>query len=400
MQTDSVLLLNKIAKEREAKGFDVINGSIGMMYFDDGHLPKNSFIRETLSKHHEDDDLTYSSISGEKEFRDLLLEWFFNDTFDKDNVKMLGTQGGTGAVFTSISTENIRYKNNVLLYPDVGWPNYYGIASSYEIEHIEYPLFNEKLEFNIDGIIELFNNLLKEKKHISFVINDPCHNPTGYSMSKGEWDKLVNFIKKNGLPSNFSLIVDCAYLDFADPEIRSYALKSVKEISKYVTVHLCLSCSKTFSFYGLRCGELVTICPDEKVLEDIRDRSIKIARGAWSTPNHVAVNTIIEVLSSKEGREEITNEIKECNEVIKARADIVLNDAKKYDLVHFPYKKGFFITFIIKDAIKVSEELMKEDIYLSPISNNHLRIALCSVPTIKLVGLVKKIKEASHRINK
>ena len=48
MHKDNVLVLNKLAKDREKEGHDVINGSIGMMYFDDGHLPKNEFIRKIL----------------------------------------------------------------------------------------------------------------------------------------------------------------------------------------------------------------------------------------------------------------------------------------------------------------------------------------------------------------
>lgn len=400
MKVDRLLLLNNLAKKREKEGYDVINGSIGMMYFDDAKLPKNTFIRNTLSRHINDNDLTYSSISGEDEFRTLFFNWFFKDTFSKENVRTLTTQGGTGAIFCSTVAENLIHKNNIYLYPDVGWPNYYGIASSYELDYIEYPIFNDNLEFNIAGILELFNKLLKENRHISFVINDPCHNPSGYSMNNKEWDLLVNFILSNCNTSNFALIVDCAYLDFADKDIREYAVKSIKRISGVTTVHLCLSSSKTFGFYGLRCGELVSISPNTKLLDELREKTIKVARGAWSTPNHMAINTLIEVLSSSIGREEVTNEIKECNNIIKERAKIVLTDSDKYNLKHFPYSKGFFITFVIDNAIEVSDELVKEDIYLSPISEKHLRIALCSVPTYKLIGLMKKVKEVSDRVNK
>lgn len=400
MQRDNVLLLNKMAKDREALGYDVINGSIGMMYFDDGHLPKNQIIRETLSKHINDNDLTYSSISGEKEFRTLLLKWFFNDAFDEDKVRTLGTQGGTGAVFTSITIENLRYENNILLFPEIGWPNYFSIASSYHINHIQYPLFDDELRFNIAGILELFDRLLNEGKHITFVINDPCHNPTGYSMSKDEWNALNNYINSKCNVNNFSLIVDCAYLDFADKETKEYAIEMLKMISKKVTVYLCLSCSKTFSFYGLRCGELIAICPDKKVLEDIRDRSIKVARGAWSTPNHMAMNTVIDILTNPDGRKELVDEINECKRVIENRSNIFLKDAKEYELKHYPYNKGFFVTLIIDNAYDVSDELMKDDIYLAPISDKHLRVAFCSIPTNKLYGLAKKIRNAIDKVNK
>ena len=399
MNRDNILILNKIAKDREALGYDVLNGSIGMMYFDDGHLPKNEIIRKTLASHINDDDLTYSSISGEKDYRELLFKWFFNEDFNEEHVKTMGTQGGTGAIFTSIAEENVRNKNNILLFPDIGWPNYYGIASSYDIPYIQYQMFDENLKFNTKGIIDLIDKLIKEKKHVSFIINDPCHNPTGYSMNQDEWDMLSEYLTTKVDINEITLIIDCAYLDFALKETKEYAIKSIKRISTNIPVFLCLSCSKTFSFYGLRCGELVTICKDKEMLEDIRDKSIKIARGAWSTPNHMAINTIIDVLSNKEGRQELIDEIEECKEVIKNRSDILLKEAKENGLIHFPYAKGFFITFIIKNAYQVSEELMKQDIYLSPLSESHLRVALCSIPTKKLYGLASKIKYAVDIVN-
>ena len=44
---DNMLLLNKLAKERAKLGYDVTNGTIGMMFLDDGSLPKNTKIRQS-----------------------------------------------------------------------------------------------------------------------------------------------------------------------------------------------------------------------------------------------------------------------------------------------------------------------------------------------------------------
>jgi hypothetical protein len=37
--SDIILKLNEEAKKKEATGVKVINGTIGMMYLDNGHLP-------------------------------------------------------------------------------------------------------------------------------------------------------------------------------------------------------------------------------------------------------------------------------------------------------------------------------------------------------------------------
>ena len=394
MQNDSALLINKIARERKLLGYDVTNGSIGMMYFDDGKLPRNTIIREILSSHIKDEDLIYSSIPGEVEFRKLFADWYFKDEFNQEDVNTLTTPGGTGALFSSIIEEHFRFDNNILLFPDIGWPNYFGIASSYHLNFKEYSLFDDELKFNIKGIISLVDTLIKEGKHVTLVINDPCHNPTGYSMNENEWNQLSSYITNNLKKDDMSLIIDCAYLDFAVETNKKHLVEAIKCVSNTIPVFICLSCSKAFSFYGLRCGELITIIKDKETLIDIQNRTLKIARGAWSNPNHMVVNTIIEVLSSTDGRRELTNEIRACKNVINNRSSIFLKEAKECNLKHYPYTEGFFITLICKDASKVAELLMKEDIYLSPISEHNLRVALCAIPTEKMNGLAFKISNA------
>ena len=219
-------------------------------------------------------------------------------------------------------------------------------------------------------------------------------------MSEDEWDAIAAYIYAKCNVNNFSLIVDCAYLDFADKKARENMVDSIKCISEKVVVYLCLSCSKTFSIYGLRSGELITICHDKAILDDIDAKSMKVARGAWSSSNHMVMNTIIDVLSNPKGRKELIDGINESKEIVEKRSNIFLKEAKEYRLKHYPYSKGFFVTLIIDNAYQVSEELMKYDIYLAPISNSHLRVALCSIPTNKIYGLAKKIREVVDYVKK
>ncbi len=34
---------------------------------------------------------------------------------------------------------------------------------------------------------------MEKQNRLVIVINDPCHNPTGYSLSEDEWKKVISF---------------------------------------------------------------------------------------------------------------------------------------------------------------------------------------------------------------
>jgi hypothetical protein len=50
----------------------------------------------------------------------------------------------------------------------------------------------------------------------------------------------------------------------------------------------------------------------------------------------------------------------------------------------------------VKDAFATCLKLKEKHIYLAPVKDDALRIALCSLPTAKIPGLALAIKEASH----
>ena len=394
---DKMLLLNKMAKERAELGYDVINGTIGMMFLDDGHLPKNPVIREILAKHTMDDDLTYSSITGEDKYRSLLLEWFFGDAFKDElaskRARTIATIGGTGAIAVANTVENKISKCNTLFFPQPGWPNYFGVATVQQIDYLQYEMFKNG-KFDIGDLTRNIKKILDEHKHVTLVINDPCQNPTGYNLKPHEWDQILELVNRKEHNHQIAIILDCAYIDFAELENRDLLVKFAKEAMKNNHVYIALSCSKTFSFYGLRIGELIYLDEDAKELNELQDNVIKTARCFWSSPNHMAMNAVIDVLSNEESRNEVREEIRTAKEIVKVRKDIFLKEADEVGLVHYPYEKGFFITLPVDDAFALSDKLIKQDIYLSPMDEKSLRVALCSMPTNKIPGLAKKIKEA------
>ncbi len=46
------------------------------------------------------------------------------------------------------------------------------------------------------------------------IINDPCHNPTGYTMTKQEWKQILDGFNQLSEKGKIVLLHDVAYIDF------------------------------------------------------------------------------------------------------------------------------------------------------------------------------------------
>jgi aspartate/tyrosine/aromatic aminotransferase len=82
-------------------------------------------------------------------------------------------------------------------------------------------IFSKAIISIFKGIQKQIRELLTRYDHLSFLINDPCQNPTGYSLSAKEWAAVVDFFGEEGIRGHVDLIIDAAYIDFAPASYRS-----------------------------------------------------------------------------------------------------------------------------------------------------------------------------------
>jgi aromatic-amino-acid transaminase len=396
-KNDMILSLNQEAQELKKKGIDVTNGAIGMMYLDNGKLPVSNDIRRLLSSHTEDQDLTYSSVAGTKDYLMAMRKWFLGENFEEEaktgNFFALGTPGGTGAVCLSFALS--RGEKNVLLVPELGWPNYVGIAKGFGMDICFYNLFHGDV-FDLAGLATSLDALFQRYDHVALLINDPCQNPTGYSLSPEEWQKVIDLFSKKDYRGKMDLIIDAAYIDFAPLELKEGMIQAIKKLPKESLCYFCFSFSKTLSFYGLRIGGLGVYGLDEKKVAQYGDFATMEARALWSVPNHMAMNAIAELLNEPESNASLKKEVQENREIVAKRASIFLQEAKEEGLNPYPYRSGFFVTLKVKDAYATCLALKAKRIFLAPVKDNAVRIALCSLPSDKIPGLAHAIKECSH----
>ena len=56
---------------------------------------------------------------------------------------------------------------------------------------------------------------MQQQKKVVAIINDPCHNPTGYSLSDDEWNAVIDVLNELSKQGPVILLNDIAYIDFA-----------------------------------------------------------------------------------------------------------------------------------------------------------------------------------------
>ncbi|MCR5078306.1 MAG: aminotransferase class I/II-fold pyridoxal phosphate-dependent enzyme [Bacilli bacterium] len=380
--SDLVLALNHQAEERAKKGIDVTNATVGMFFKDDGSLPIPScFTSQDFTKNTK---YTYSPTVGVPGYLKNVLPWFFKEevaSLPSDRFTM-ATPGGTGALFLSFYELNEQgYK---ILYPEISWPNYPNIVKATKAKADRYPNFDGNA-LNVKGIKGKMG-----KGKVALLINDPCQNPTGYSMSKQDWDKVVDLLNED--PSNRALILDLAYYDYAEEESKANIIDAIRNIDARIPCFVCFSFSKSFSIYGLRVGALTLFHGFEGANIRLKD----LARAAWSSGNVLGMNLIKHALDIEGNKEELRNELADNRKMLSRRGDLFLKEAKEVGLESYPYHEGFFCSLKVNDAVKVAETLREKDIFIAPIGPNIIRVAFSCVPYSKIGGLAKAIKDADN----
>jgi len=393
MPQDLILLINQRAHERQKAGFDVINGSIGMLTLDDGSLPISQEIRSVLASHVTDHDLSYSSVAGPKDYADALRRWFLASDFDlaakQGLFSVVATPGGTGALTLAFFASRIAH--SILLFPSLDWPNYEAIAGGFGLECASYELYEEG-HFALRALEKQIKKTLADHDKVVVVINDPCENPTGYSLSASEWQGLASLLNQKELRGRVELIVDVAYIDYAEEKTRATLKEAVRSLPEETITSFCFSFSKTFSFYGLRIGALAVYGQERSFVEARMNLAIAEARALWSVPNHMAMNTVTDLISHEKTFQSLKNNVEANRQLVARRAALFLAEADAVGLPYYPYKDGFFVTLRVKDAFGLAERLMKKDIFLAPVQATGLRVALCALSEKQLKGLAKAIK--------
>ncbi|MEG0176240.1 pyridoxal phosphate-dependent aminotransferase [Anaerorhabdus sp.] len=390
---DTVFAVAELAKADAQKigAENVVNATIGSLFDEKGELVAYKSVFDHYNQIANTTKAKYAaSFVGNDSYREQVYQWVSQGANLNLYHRVIATPGGSGAV--SMTFANILDAGETVILPNIAWGSYKLMAMQNNFEVTTYSLFEED-HFNLTSFKSVCSEVLNKQKKLLIVINDPCHNPTGYSMTRKEWDEVITFLNECSEIGPVVLIDDIAYIDYAYdiPQSRK-VMESFNNISNNVLISVAFSCSKTCTSYGLRCGAALLLSKTEGGVREVEIVFEKYARAIWSNIPNAAMDNFTWVTT--DNYFSFLSEKQDYIDLLKQRSDVFLDEAKKVSLPVYPYHEGFFVTVKCKDNTErdeIHQRLINHHIYTVKV-NLGIRVAICSLSVNKTKGLATAIK--------
>ena len=392
---DKIFGINRLAKELESKigKKAVINATLGSLLDDDGNLVVLSSVVEVLKNLAPVDYADYAPIGGTVEFKKSMKKAAFGSFTPDCFTEVVATPGGTGAIRNTISNFS-KYGDKVLT-SDWFWAPYGTIAQEIGRKITTYELFDENRNFNIASFNAKVSELMNEQGRLVIIINTPAHNPTGYSLTTGDWDKVIESVKSVCTGDRkAAILVDAAYIDFAgdSTEYRGFLTK-LEKLPDNILPIIAFSLSKTFTLYGMRSGAMICMTNNKGIAEEFVRVCEFSSRGTWSNCPRAAMAVLSKIYDNEELLLKVDRERSEYRNMLLKRGRAFEEAAKDANLPIVPFDSGFFASVPCDNPDEVGKVLQSDGIFLVPLAKG-LRITVASISEEKCRAIPAKIFSA------
>ena len=398
-QEDKIFGISNRAKAAiQEKGADaVINGTIGALLDDEGKLIVLESVDEVFQQLSKTDYAEYAPIGGIKPFREAVQKAAFGAHAPEGFKEAVATPGGTGSLRNVIS--NYSSFGDKILTSDWHWAPYNTIAGEIGRSIATFTLFDENRGFNAASFAEESARLLQEQDSLVIILNTPAHNPTGYSLTLEDWDKVIASLceeAKSGKP--ITLLIDAAYIDFAgdEDEYREF-LPKLSVLPENVLCVMAYSLSKTYTLYGGRCGAMICIAKTQAIADEFKRVCEFSSRGSWSNSAKLGQVILSRVYEDPALLARVDEERAKYRNMLIARGTAFSEAAAKAGLEIVPFDAGFFVSVPCADPDALSRKLEEKDVFLVPLKLG-IRVSVASVSEEKCRRLPAIIKEAMDEL--
>lgn len=383
---------NRAKKMIAEKGADkVINATIGSLLDDDGKLIVLSSVDEVFRGLKPDEYADYAPICGIPAFREAVQKAAFGKFRPKSFTDAVAAPGGTGALRNAIA--NYSQPGDKVLTSDWHWSPYNTIAGEIRRRVDTFSLFTEDREFNWQSFREKVLQLLDTQDSLVIILNTPAHNPTGYSLTLGDWNKVTEVLTEAAKKGKaIALVVDAAYIDFAgdEEECRRF-LPKLETMPENVLPIIAYSLSKTFTLYGTRCGALICMAKTREIADEFKRVCEFSSRGSWSNGTKAAQVLLAKIYADDKLLARVSEERARYRDMLLARGRAFEEEAAKVGLEMVPFDAGFFASIPCSDPDGISAQLEKQGLFIVPLAKG-LRVSVASVSEEKCRRIPAMIK--------
>ncbi|MEC6742467.1 amino acid aminotransferase [Pseudomonas qingdaonensis] len=222
---------------------------------------------------------SYVGGHGDAAFGQLIAQLVLGDDAPLLAARRAGatqTPGGTGAL--RLAAEFIRQclPGRGIWLSDPTWPIHETLFASAGLKVSHYPYVGADNRLNVTGMLAALESVPTGDV---VLLHACCHNPTGFDLSKQDWQAVLEVVKRRELLP----LIDFAYQGFGDGlEQDAWAVRLFAQALPELLV--TSSCSKNFGLYRERTGALLVCADSAEKLQDVRSQLASIARNLWSTP--------------------------------------------------------------------------------------------------------------------
>lgn len=388
---DPIFALNKEATTRKARGESIVNATVGSLLHDDGRLAILPTAARAVHEVPAEEWAPYAPIAGAPDFLDAVVTDLFRDEPEmKASAVAAATPGGTGALRHAIA--NYLEPGHSLLTTSFFWGPYQTLCDESDRKLATFTMFDGEGKLDTVALDEALAAHVKTQKRALVFLNDPCHNPTGYSMTPEEWRAVVERLVAHSAEAPITLLVDTAYFAYAARSNPRAFLKDLRPLLGKVGLSFAWSASKTFTHYGLRVGALVACVPDAKERAATEAALSYSCRGTWSNCSRGGMRAITRLLTEPAMARSSDAEREQLKTLLDARVTAFNHAAQAKGLKYPRYEGGFFVTVFTDDAHERALRMKEKGVFVVP-AKGALRVALCSVAEKDVPRLVDALAE-------
>lgn len=395
---DPIFALNKEATARRQKGEAIVNATVGALLEDDGKLAILPTAARAVHEVPAVEWATYAPIAGTPDFlRAVMDDLLSHEPELRATAVAAATPGGTGALRHAIG--NFLEPGQSLLTTSWFWGPYQTLCDESDRKLETFTMFDKGGALDVGALDAACARLLASQKRVLVFLNDPCHNPTGYSMTDDEWRAVAERLAARASEGPLTVLVDCAYFLYgARTDSRAFVRHLRPLVARGATVLFAWSASKSFTHYGLRVGALVACVADPGERASVEAALSYSCRGTWSNCNRGGLAAITRLLVDPEMVRACDGERDRLKSLLRARVDAFNRLAHEKGLRYPRYEGGFFVTVFDDRPRERAESMRARGVYVVPQvlkdGSGALRVALCSVAERDIPRLVEALSHS------
>ncbi|MCF8111173.1 MAG: aminotransferase class I/II-fold pyridoxal phosphate-dependent enzyme [Desulfobacteraceae bacterium] len=341
------------AKEKATR----LNATIGIAKQEGGAMVLPS-VMSCVAGLAPEESVTYAPSFGIAGLRRQWQESLFekNPTLEGKNISLpVVTSGVTHAIsiFADIWTD----PGDVLVLPDMMWGNYnmiFNVRKKVRISH--YPIFTADGGYNVEAMADCVKKEAENNQKVIVLLNFP-HNPTGYTVTESEADRIVSsLVSVAEAGTNVIVACDDAYfgLFYEDGVLTESVFARLCQSHPRLLAVKLDGATKENYVWGLRVGFLTYgafVKGDAAAVYDALERKTAgCVRGNISNSSHLSQSIVLRAMRDENYRTERQSRF----ELLRSRAETVkkvLQDPKyasAWDV--YPFNSGYFMCIRLKSV--------------------------------------------------